>query len=688
MPQAIAAVVTSIIATTAGTAVASGAFATAFASAVGNMVFGATLNFIGSALMGRPSQPPTPKPEDGSLNFKQAIPSLCYVLGQVRKGGDYAFFEERNGTAYHIIVMAGHQVAEYVAHWFHDEKITLTPTGAVSAPAHFAAEALGTQGIATRLGLNAELPYAGVVSAFPKIWTAAHRGDGLASVMMWAKTVKQESYLKVYPNQSPNLTSEMKGMPLFDPRTGQTAWSANIALMRLWHMTSTAGFKLRPSDMYLPDWERAADICDDMVTNRAGRSERRYHGGMWFRAENDPTEVGRIMDQAAELVIYERADGKVGVHAGEMTAPSVRLDESSIIAVKYQANRSEAATVAAVRGEYTDPTGGLYVTRDAAPYGDPYADAAERTRTVENQLVQSHNHISRMQKLAYIRANAPRVSVLAHYEPAQRVLESRFVGVHWPQLLVNSIVEITGRPRLSLRNLTVEFQGIVVPASLYNFDAASEEGAPGEPGEILVSGGVPKPVGFDVSIRVESIAAGGSAAYALATWQPQDPSFTYELEFEPVDGSDAPRRVFSEGSASVRSAYLADGKAYRFRLRTWSSVTSSDWSEYAYRTATIDQTPPEAPSDVIGTGAAGAFEFRWTAPASANYRGARLWLGDGTFAAATLVATEYGAPGETDSRTIPGLAAGTYYGWVEAFNASGTGAAPVVTGAVTVTEGT
>ncbi len=230
-------------------------------------------------------------------------------------------------------------------------------------------------------------------------------------------------------------------------------------------------------DMYLPEWANAADVSGQFVTNRDGDMEHRYHGGFWFRSDNSPIDVGRIMDQAAELVVYERADGLVGVHAGEYVEPDIRLTRDSIISLQYDANTRDTTNVLAVRGRFTN-TALNYATSDAAIWGNPYiGEDTERSKTLNNQAVQSHNHVQRLQKITAIRANAPRVSILAHYEAAKNVPYRRFVKVHVPPKMTEAIVEITSSPKLSLRNLTIEFSGIVVPDSLYDFDAETEEGA-------------------------------------------------------------------------------------------------------------------------------------------------------------------------------------------------------------------
>lgn len=699
MPQAIIGFITpyvgaflaSIGASTAFTVAATGIIASA-------LVYGglALAAYLVSAAF-TPAKPDAPKPEDGKYNLKQSVPPLVYVLGKVKKAGDYAFLEEKSGTAYHILVDAAHSIKGYVQHWLHDEAVTLDGSGRVITPTHFMFHPPGTKAnpnptpvpkitIQTRLGLNASTAYANIVAAFPTIWTSAHRGDGLATVMVATQSVPAADLQKVYPQGMPQRTSIMEGHNgLVDPRTGVAGYSTNLAVFRYWHLTHPVGGKLTAADLYTPDWAHNADVCDQNVTNRAGGTVKRYQGGLWFRANNDPVQIGRLMDQAAEMVIYERADGKIGVHAGEYVAPDVRLTANDLISVSYDANKRRGSTVLAVRGRYTDPAKG-YNTADAAIYGDPYDDDSERTKTVENQAVQDHNHMARLQKIAFIRANAPRVKLLAHYEAARNVPYRRFVTVHFPPKLTEAIVEITGRPTLSLRSLTYSFEGIVVPASLYDFNAATEEGVPGASVVPVEREEVPVPDNFAVTIETEDVGGGSTAAFALATFDFQNDAFQYELEWQPSAGGAAGSVLGAIGQLEVRSGYLADGVDYDFRSRTWSGGTSSDWSAFVTLTATADPVAPGIVTGVSATGGAGQITFNWTAPNSANYVGARLYLGaTNVFGSATLVAVEYGAPNAADSHVVTGLVAGTYYGFITATNGSGIASASVATGAKTVT---
>lgn len=671
------------------------------AALYGGVAYGTQL--LGSLFIDKPS---VPKAEDGSYNLKQNVPSLPIVYGTVKKGGDYVFLEEKNGTAYHIIVWCGRRIGGFVTHYLHDETVTIdSANGNVTAPAHFVRGSTHFVNIQTRLGLDAETAYADVVAAFSPNWTADHRGDGLASILMACKTASQKRYLEVYPNQMPEHSAVGNGALLYDPRKDSTqpggsgshrydnpnSWefSRNLALMRLDHLCKPYGGKLSYARMYMPDWINAANVCDQDVTNRSGGTEKRYHGGIWFRANNDPIEVARIIDEAAEMIVYERSDGKIGVHAGEYVAPDLTLTENHIFAISVDKNKSQATTVLAVRGRYTN-TANNYATEDAAIYGDPYGeveDSTERTRTFNNSAIQSHNHCQRKQKLTYIRANAWRVQVTADYSAAKNCAYRRFVIVNYPDRgLVNAVVEITSTVSTDLANMRVTFAGIVVSSSLYDFNAATEEGSPGQTVTPITPGGVPEPTGFTPTIETEVVAGGSTAAYILGVWDHANDSLIHEMEYQRTDEAEPAVSVFSnEGEDSVRSGYLADGEEYRVRLRAFGGGTPSDWTDYEILTATADPVAPGVVTGASLTGGVSEVIFDWTAPNSSNFFAVRCYLNTvNDFSTSVLVATEYGAPAATDSRTVTGIVAGTYYGFLVAINASGVPSSNVGTGSAVV----
>ncbi len=648
-------------------------------------------------------KPKVPKPEDGSYNLKQNVPPLPIVYGRVKKGGDYVFLEEASGYAYHIIVWSGRRIHGFVQHYGHDNPLTLDGAGNVIS--HYTRNSDRYVNIQTRQGADAETAYADVVSTFFPAWTFDHRGDGLASVRMWCRTPRDKYYMEIFPNQMPEHSAIGDGALLYDPRkdstqpggSGSHRWndhntwefSRNIALMRLDHLVQPFGGKLGFARMYMPEWMYAANICDQDVINRTGGVEKRYHGGMWFRTNNDPVEVGRTLDEAGELVVYERNDGTIGVHAGAFATPDVRLTQDHIFAIEVDKNKRLASTVLAVRGRYQNPSN-AYNTEDAAIYGNPYGeiDETERTKTFDNVAIQSHNHCQRKQKLTYIRANARRVTITADYSAAKNCAYRRFIRVHYPSRgLVEATVEIMSTVSLDLRNMRVSFSGIVVPDNLYDFNAALEEGTPGNAIPPIESGGVPVPSGFTVSVQTEVVSGGSTAAFLRGQWTHVSDTLRYEMEYERTSGSTGVQSVFAgDGENFVRSGYLVDGQQYRVRLRAWGGGTPSDWTEYQTVTAVADPTPPGVVSGAAVSGGAGQANFSWVAPNSANYAAVRIYINAAnSFAGSTLVATEYGPPNIADGRVVTGLTAGTKYGFLVAINSSGVAAAEVATGTFTVT---
>ncbi len=641
-----------------------------------------------------------PKPADGKLNFKQNVPSLPVVLGRAKKAGDQFFLEERGGAAFSGTVLAGHRINAYLQHYLHDEPITITGTADSSnvvAPLHFYTYYDGGLfvyvSMAWRLGLPMETAYPALTASFPDIWTADHRGDGLASVLFAYQTAPESHFNDVYPNGKPEHSAVIEGALVYDPRddtqdpADPQSWtfSTNLALLRLHHLTQPYGGRLSlTDDMILSDWAAAADVCDQTVTNRIGETERRYHGGLFFRYDSDQIEIGRLLDEAGEMVLYEGADGRIGVHAGQMVTPDVRVTADDIVAIKYDANRRAATNVLAVRGRFTDP-GQVYNTTDAAIFGDPYTgDDTQRTKTIDNQAVQSHNHMQRLQKLAYIRANAPRVSITMHYDAsgnARNVRYRRWIAVHYPPRgMVESVVEIVGRPKLSLRDLTYTFEGIVLPTDLYAFDAATEEGAPSGSGGDVVSSGVPVPEGFDIAIGAEVVAGGLTQSFALASWDFVSGALTYELEYQLDDESAPPKTVASlPGDTEVRTPYLSDGALYRFRLRTRSNGANSAWTEYLTETLVADTVAPGQPTGLDSTADGFDVTVSWTNPNSQNLFRTVLYRGEtSSFGDAVPIYAAYSGVGEIRSYVDPGLAALTnYYWWVRSFNASGVASAEV-----------
>lgn len=629
-----------------------------------------------------------PPPPNGTFNERQEIPPLRVIFGRVKTGGDFAFLEEKSAVAYQILVHAAHRIEGYVQHWLHDEIATIGGIygdDVVSVPEHFG----NAVRIEERLGLDAETAWALAIEKFPDIWTADHRGDGLSKVMLRFGAVHSEGFSTVFPQGMPVHTAVIDGALVYDPRGNQDpsdketwAFSRNLALGRLFHLTHPSGGRLSIADLYLPEWCVAADRADEPVINRDSAEEPRYWGGLsWkYRGDGqDAASVGHKFDEAAELVVYQRGDGLIGVHTGIIGEPDIWLDDRDFLSFRYDTNQSQANTVLAVRGHFTDPRN-QWAKSDAAIFGDPYAgtDESQRTGTVDAEIVQSHNHVQRLQKLRFLRANAPRVSVTIQYDDAKAdILFRRFVGIRKPNRNLDpAILELVGGTSLSLRDLTISFDAIVVPSDLYDFDAATEEGIPGSVVGLVESTGVPAPTGFAVAWLSDS-----AGFYGRATWDFFDNTFVYELQYQREDATEPPRSISSNPTETVLRTPPVPDVDHRFRLRAWSAGAPSPWTAWlAPGDSEGDPDPTADPSDLIGTpsGIINGYGITWTNPSDLNFHHTELYraMAPGVFADAVLISTFYGAPGSVGSFSDEGIGLGdglTPYVsyWVRSYNASG-----------------
>jgi hypothetical protein len=630
-----------------------------------------------------------PKPPDGSFNERQAIPPLRVVCGRGKVGGDLALLETKDGRLYEIYVHAAHRIEGYVQHYMHDEPVTLGGiygADTVSAPAHFG----NAISIFMRLGADANTA---IFTGLWDFWTADMRGDGLAYAGYSYGPTTNEQFGNVYTQGRPLPTAVIDGALLYDPRDeaqdpdDKSTWvfSRNLALIRLFHLIHPAGGRLRIADLYLPDWSHAADVCDQVVVNREGVPEPRYAGFITWKYRGDGQDavsIGKMIDEAAELVVYERGDGLIGVHAGEMTVPAIRLTDDDFLTFRYDVNASLTSTVLAVRGRYVDPAND-YNPADAALWGDPYSgeDETQRTATIDSTVVQSHNHMQRLQKLRMIRANAPRISATVAYdETLADLLESRFVLINRPDRDLNeATVEIVNGTKLNLEDMTISFDAIVVPADLYTFDASVEEGTPPPVPDTEETQPLAVPTGFDVFIVLGQVAGGATGAQARAVFTPLDATVQYELQYEPTDLSAPPASVTSTpGQSEVRTPFLVAGTEYRFRLRTISGSAVSEWTSYIVETATADTVAPGAPTGFALDAGVSSATLSWTHPNSANVFKTVLYRGDVDDIEdddTVAIYTAFGGALVDRAYTDTGLS-GTRYWWVIAYNASEVGSAP------------
>lgn len=155
-------------------------------------------------------------------------------------------------------------------------------------------------------------------------WKEDMIGRGLAWLRV-TLTFDQEKF----PYGLPNVKCEVWGKHLFDPRTGQTVWSNNGALVILDYYRHY--LKVPDTDIDFDSFKQAADLCDEKVSLPEGGFESRYTLNGAYDLNESPSSVLEAMHKCINAEPTFTA-GKHGIQIGAYYGPAIKtITESQLI---------------------------------------------------------------------------------------------------------------------------------------------------------------------------------------------------------------------------------------------------------------------------------------------------------------------------------------------------------------------
>ncbi|MEQ5142543.1 phage tail tip protein J-related protein [Proteus vulgaris] len=267
----------------------------------------------------------------GSLIFKPKLPSMNYrdtserkqmlrsssapetvIVGKTVISGLLFFAEEENGEQDEnekitlALALAGHPIEKIGKIWLGDDLIE-TFGDKASWELHNDRE-------------NAD-PF--MLKNCPS-WKEDMIGRGLAWLRV-TLTFDQEKF----PYGLPNVKCEVWGKHLFDPRTGQTEWSNNGALVILDYYRHY--LKVPDTDIDFDSFKQAADLCDEKVSLPEGGFESRYTLNGAYDLNESPSSVLEAMHKCINAEPTFTA-GKHGIQIGAYYGPAIKtITESQLI---------------------------------------------------------------------------------------------------------------------------------------------------------------------------------------------------------------------------------------------------------------------------------------------------------------------------------------------------------------------
>ncbi|MCH4254860.1 MAG: DUF1983 domain-containing protein [Proteus vulgaris] len=267
----------------------------------------------------------------GSLIFKPKLPSMNYrdtserkqmlrsssapetvIVGKTVISGLLFFAEEENGEQDEnekitlALALAGHPIEKIGKIWLGDDLIEIFGDKA-SWELHNDREDVD--------------PF--MLKNCPS-WKEDMIGRGLAWLRV-TLTFDQEKF----PYGLPNVKCEVWGKHLFDPRSGQTVWSNNGALVILDYYRHY--LKVPDTDIDFDSFKQAADLCDEKVSLPEGGFESRYTLNGAYDLNESPSSILEAMHKCINAEPTFTA-GKHGIQIGAYYGPAIKtITESQLI---------------------------------------------------------------------------------------------------------------------------------------------------------------------------------------------------------------------------------------------------------------------------------------------------------------------------------------------------------------------
>jgi len=300
---------------------------------------------------------------------RSAIAPRQIIYGKCRVGGTFAHIET-SGTDNHLLhlvcVLSGHEVESIETVRINDVDVT-TSSSTISGSTVFAAT--NTEFTNTD---NANNFGSGRLVRFTKKLGAADQAvDGFMDAQLLSMTSNHRFrncayvYMQiVYDTEKfsglPQISFIVKGKKVYDPRTGNTAWSDNPALCVRDYLTDTV-YGLRATSDEINDttnaggFASAANVCDQSVTLANGvDTETRYTAnGFTTMAATGEGVIQGLLSSCAGRITY--TNGKFNMFAGASQTPSLTLNDDNILSpVQVITNPSNTELYNTVKSVFVD----------------------------------------------------------------------------------------------------------------------------------------------------------------------------------------------------------------------------------------------------------------------------------------------------------------------------------------------
>lgn len=248
-----------------------------------------------------------------------------------------------------------------------------------------------------------------------------------------------------FPSGIPNVKVEKTGRKVYDPRTGRTEYSNNLALCVLDYYRSY--LKVADADINWDQFQEAANICDELVTNGDGTTEKRYTlNGEFDLSENKASILEAMLTAGAAEPTY--IAGKHGILVGAYYGPATEVITESQLAgdIEIMPEVSQSERVNTISGTFVDPK----QTYSEADFPSVSVsewvteDGVEISQDLKLRFVTSEFQAQRLADIKLKRTRISRTMNLTLNLSGYRYRPGMYVKVNFPSLgIVNVEMRVT-----------------------------------------------------------------------------------------------------------------------------------------------------------------------------------------------------------------------------------------------------
>lgn len=603
-------------AATKGILLATGGF---FSASAGTIIGGsALLSTIGGAVVGTvvsglTTQALADPPEVSSigdvgsvekgilLNKSSNNAPIPFVYGRRKVGGTRVFYEKSGSSNEYLHIVLSVVEGEI------DSFENIYIDDIISTDSRFN----NILDIYPHVGTDDQVADTNLVNALDA-WTNDHRLQGTAYLYLRLK-YNQDAY----PRGLPTITSDVKGLKVYDPRTSSTTWSDNPALCIRDYLTNTRyGRGFLTSEIDDDSIIAAANYCDEII-NIGGVDKKRYTCNGVIDPSNDPLDiVKRLLTSCRGFLVSTGGKYKLIIDKPETAV--FTFNEDNIVgawSIKLGDKNSQFNRISA----------NFYNSERQWQPDIAIADSSA-LRTQDNSLLLEKSielpftsDIDRAKMITTVNINQSRQQIVSEFTATIDALRCEvgdivYVSHHTPgwHALNNSLGKMFRVMRLTLQNNN-EVRVYAMEYDVNSFDYGTIHASDTSPNTSLPSADVTSPP-LNLTVNEElyfTNTSQGTQVRAILQWNQPTDAFISSYDIEYQNGTNGWEFVTTTKSLSTHVDNLKAGDYY-FRVRSVNiNNVRSEWVESTKIVFVGLSTPPNQIQNFTIRAIDGSCHLQW-----------------------------------------------------------------------------